>query len=227
MYVAVIYLDDHLDDITFVNRNFKLNREGLPFSLIGVLMHIKHNFFPGHEPTDDWCKELEKVSRWPFLYCWLSSTSDDLLLVFERNAQDTNGQSQSFNVDNFLQQLGKDSPAGMKGVKMYENVNAVEGVSDCDKRCPHKFCCLYGDEHCYYQHSDEEKNFFEQNGGVGLARVKVRPCKKHARNKCSKKEAKDCDFAHGDEDALCPNCGKNGHFEYNCPKLPSESQWFG
>ena len=215
--VEIIYLDNHLDDIIFVTRKFKRN-EGQQWSssLKGVLMHMRHNFFTGHEPTDDWCKVLEKISQWPFRYCWLSATSDDLLLVFKKKAHDISGQLRSFDIDNFLQQLYKDPPAGMEDIGLYHmDVDTEEGVNDCDKRCPHKFCCQYGDEDCYYQHTDEEKRFFEQNGGVGLPRRKVLPCKKYTQDKCPK-EAKDCTLAHGDEDALCPNCGKSGHFEYNC-----------
>ena len=64
-------------------------------------------------------------------------------------------------------------------------------------------------------HTDNEIKYFEEHEGSGHPRRKIELCTFYARNGCNK-DKKDCDYAHGEEDAFCPNCGKNGHFEKNC-----------
>lgn len=104
-------------------------------------------------------------------------------------------------------------------------------VDDCgrssskDSPCKYKFNCRDGLS-CNYQHTEEEKSFFQKNGGKGNPNRKTRPCEN---SKCQKKKG-DCIYAHGEEDAWCLNCISNGHFTDNCnisrpnPKQPTAQQ---
>ena len=87
---------------------------------------------------------------------------------------------------------------------------------DCQElqRCQGKFCCRYGLV-CKKNHTVEEIEFFKSNRGVGKPYKKVKSCQFFEKGACNKYK-EDCDFAHGEEDALCLICGKNGHFEASC-----------
>ena len=203
--LLVSYLDQYLARITYIRYNFKFKND-VPHNFKQVVLHMTPDPYRDHFK---WCKELEDVIQRPFQYYFqigVTAETDDLVLTFR-----TGGNGGSFDVDNFLQNVSKRPPAGMVSAELHDN----DEDSD-DERCPFKFCCQYGVE-CYKVHTDEENKFFEENEGVGLSRRKVKLCWKYYKNRCPK-EAKDCGLAHGEEDALCPNCKKNGHFEYHCPK---------
>ncbi len=84
--------------------------------------------------------------------------------------------------------------------------------------CPYKFNCIYGTR-CYNKHTEAEKtNFRGRIEARGNSGRKIRPCKYFEKKprSCSKSKDK-CDYAHGSEDAWCPNCRSVGHFKDNCP----------
>ena len=215
--LLVNYLDQYLARITYIkyNGDFKFKND-VPHNFKQVVLHMTPDPYRDHYK---WCKALEDVIRWPFQYHFQigkTAETDDLVLTFH-----TDGNGESFDVDNFLQSVNKCPPAGMAMAELYydnDKDSDNDDSDDDDERCPSafKFCCQYGVE-CYKVHTDEENKLFEENGGVGLSRRKVKLCWKHHENRCPK-EAKDCGLAHGEEDALCPNCKKNGHFEFHCPK---------
>ena len=142
--------------ITFIEWNLK----HIPYKYKRVMIHMRPN--PYRNPYK-WCEELEKVIRWPFqFYHQISETAetDDLVLIFH-----TGGNGESFDVDNFLQNVNECPPAGMASAELYYDND--EDSDDDDERCPFKFCCQYGVE-CYKVHTDEENQFFEENGGRSI-----------------------------------------------------------
>ena len=90
------------------------------------------------------------------------------------------------------------------------------------EKCPHGLRCSKGTQ-CYYQHSEDDKAYFVQRkGGCGNPRRKTRMCKYYKDGKCSKSK-KDCDHAHGEDDAYCLECQCEGHFEHNCQNKNSSN----
>ena len=79
------------------------------------------------------------------------------------------------------------------------------------KRCRHGI-------NCSHKHSDDDKKYFkgkENKGGNPLRKVQM--CKNYEEKKC-KRAASNCDYAHGDKDAWCLRCRRDGHFAKDCPK---------
>ena len=230
--LLVSTLDEYFARITFIQWNQK-SKQSISHNGKQVIIHMRPDPYRDH---NKWCIELEKAIRWPFQYCYQlgeTAETDDLVLLFYNS---NNGES--FDVDNFLQNINQNPSEGMTCAELYDkddedsDNDTVKEDSDNDtvrvdsdndehsaaddERCQYKFCCQYGID-CYKMHTVEEHEFFERNGGVGLLREKVKLCWNYHQNRCTK-EAKDCTLAHGEEDALCPNCKETGHFEYKCPK---------
>ena len=74
--------------------------------------------------------------------------------------------------------------------------------------------CLRGTK-CKYRHSQSDIIFFEKNGGRGSPTRKAQMCRNYP--KCPYTKGL-CHFAHGDSDAWCLTCRKQGHFSNNCPR---------
>ena len=166
--LLVNYLDQYLARITYIkyNGDFKFKND-VPHNFKQVVLHMTPDPYRDHYK---WCKALEDVIRWPFQYHFQigkTAETDDLVLTFH-----TDGNGESFDVDNFLQSVNKCPPAGMAMAELYydnDKDSDNDDSDDDDERCPsHKFCCQYGVE-CYKVHTDEENKLFEENGGVGLS----------------------------------------------------------
>ena len=191
-------LDECIDEVTFIRWKFDPNS-----SFSNTKVALRHSFSDQLE----FCEMLEKISRWPFQF--YEKKPDHLILVFPN---DPSGEC--FDVDVFLGQLTKyPGNEGVKNVEYYEK----EGTEY--PRCPGKMCCHFG-TNCNNWHTDEEKEFFKSNGGVGKPYKKVKPCTYF---ECYKPKGM-CGYAHGEEDALCCSCGMNGHFEDNCPRILAPRQ---
>ena len=83
--------------------------------------------------------------------------------------------------------------------------------------CPYKFNCSKGTK-CRYKHTDEERQYFTQRNGRGNPLRKVEECRGYKTNTGCRKSKKECDYAHGKEDAWCLNCRSEGHFTVDCPE---------
>ena len=222
--VKLVYLDQYLDRITFVDRKYKYRLgKGFHPNTERVSLDMK----PDASPDNEWYERLEKVTKWPFQFYW--HNAQYLVLVFRKT-----DSSRSFNVNAFLEQVNRYLPAGVNSAQKllcssvayhgddttdwwhnsYDSTFDDDDLSDLDELCSFKFCCWRGVE-CYDAHTDNEIKYFEEHEGSGHPRRKIELCTFYARNGCNK-DKKDCDYAHGEEDAFCPNCGKNGHFEKNC-----------
>ena len=233
--LLVSTLDEYFARITFIEW-YRKSEKNISHNGKQVIIHMRPDPYRDHIK---WCIELEKVTRWPFQFHFQlgeTAETDDIVLLFYNS---DNGES--FDVDNFLQTIDQSPREGMTCAELYDQDDedsdndtmkedsdndtvtvAIDSDNDehsaaDDERCKYKFCCQYGID-CYKMHTDEEHKFFERNGGVGLLRKKVKLCWNYHQNRPCTKEAKDCTLAHGDEDALCPNCKETGHFEYKCPK---------
>ena len=85
--------------------------------------------------------------------------------------------------------------------------------------CQYKYNCRFGTR-CQYKHSEDEKAYFRgRTEGRGNPLRKVTPCKYYEQvpPSCMKMK-KECEFAHGIEDAWCLDCISSGHFTEQCPK---------
>ncbi|XP_019643638.1 PREDICTED: uncharacterized protein LOC109484719 isoform X2 [Branchiostoma belcheri] len=82
------------------------------------------------------------------------------------------------------------------------------------EQCPKKFNCRDG-RHCAYTHTPEEVAFLKQRP-PGLPVYKVKLCERWGMGHC-KYEARECNYAHGPEDACCLRCNCRGHLTENCP----------
>ena len=191
-------LDDCFDEVTFISWEFNPN-PGFPSTKVALRIS-----FSDHS---EFFAKLEKVSRWPFQFYWSKTEPDHLILVFPN---DTSGEC--FDVDVFLGQITE--YPGNEGVK---NVEYYEKEGTRYPRCQVKMCCRFGTS-CKNWHTDEEIEFFKSNGGLGKPYKKLKPCTYFEREMCYKPKEM-CDYAHGEEDALCCNCGMNGHFEDNCRRI--------
>lgn len=82
------------------------------------------------------------------------------------------------------------------------------------ENCKYKFNCPRGGK-CEYKHTDEESSFFKKHGKA-MPHRKTKLC---TRPNCKRKK-EDCLDAHGEDDAWCSICLKNGHFmdEGRCKK---------
>ena len=230
--VKLVYLNEDLERIAFVERLFKFRADGrLHPNTRRVLLKMKSDALP-ENPSDAWCKEIEKVTRWPFQYYWLGI--DDLVLVFRLS--DPSGHL--FDIYRFLKQVNERPLAGMEKAEYYDSRSDDEDFSDSDNAyndepmpgssytqksldrgydepiCQFKFCCVQGVD-CYDAHTEEEMKYFRENGG-GHPNEKIDLCRFYARGKCNHKNSIYCNYAHGEKDAYCPNCDKKGHYEVNC-----------
>ena len=80
------------------------------------------------------------------------------------------------------------------------------------EHCKYKFCCQRGNK-CEYYHTSEEKDEFKRRV-EGKSLRKTTLCKHHPKCQRTKEE---CNFAHGDKDAVCLKCCNRGHLTDNCP----------
>ena len=208
--VQIHYLDQFLDRITFVNRKYMYNTEQkFPPYTKAVALHMRHNFFTDHVPSDEWCHKIEQVSQWPFQYVWKGHSN--LVLVFKGSAENV------FDLQSFVKEIKEYPLRGVISVDVYHDDRTLpKKRSDSSTkrlRCQRKYCCQYGVK-CHYEHTIKEEKFFERNKGIGLPYEKVEPCHYYYTGNCNRKY---CKFAHGEKDALCPNCSKGGHYEQYCP----------
>ena len=82
------------------------------------------------------------------------------------------------------------------------------------EKCPYGLNCKFGVT-CFYQHLQEDLNFFHKNMGRGNPVRKVKLCRSFP--KCPKK-IDNCQYAHGEDDAWCQICREfAGHFTDSCP----------
>ena len=196
--VLVHYIDQYLPQISYINREFKGNSANISDT---VTKRVVFHTIPGYVPSEEWCKYVEIVTRWPFQYYWSSTTINTLVLVFRYSA--------SFDVKTFLEYVNKYPLAGMTNAELYHDNDENE-----KRLCPNAFCCNDG-VRCHKIHTDKENDFFRKNGGIGKDRKKVVPCRHHENYWC-RLTKEDCRFAHGKEDAFCPNCGEYGHYQEKC-----------
>ena len=204
--IEIRYLNKFLNDITFVSREFDSKHEFVP-NIKAVVLHMKPGVFLNNVPSEKWCQDLEKISRWPFQYYWHETKTDDLVLVFKNFK--SKKESFTFYVHRFMAEI-KDHPLeGVASAEIYEN----GGQTDAKKRCGHRFCCKFG-VRCWSEHTKKEMESFRKNKGVGHSYEKTKPCWYYDQGRCDKGDR--CYFAHGSKDAFCPQCGKSGHFEKSC-----------
>ena len=205
--MTVVPLDDCQDQITFVKRKFTQNPEKIICDeVVRLVLRVKRNSQicgQCHEPSVAWCIKLEELTKFPYQYYWCSASSDDLVLVFSKQLLNVaENQKIMFNATDFL--------------KAEHKIEDVVSQDHYPERCPYKFCCKYG-KNCYLRHTEEEKEFLSTKSP--LPRKKIEYCLLFKENICSHmKKAENCDYAHGQVDAMCPNCREKGHFEYYCPK---------
>ena len=236
--VKSYYLDEFLEHITFKSMKFnpiKLDKAN------AVVFQMKPNAFPGHVPSNKWCRELESITQWPFQYYWAELNgreTNNLVLVF------SDDDNLSFDLDSFFAQIKEYPIQCTLGVQTYvqyeqeksglyrmalEKVGYIHYDEACDgydneaqktqlysEPCPFRFNCKFGLK-CHNKHTDDENKFFRTNQGEGNPLRKVKPCLLHPN---CKKEMKECHYAHGEEDAWCLSCRDMcGHYTQNCPQL--------
>ena len=66
--VKVYYLDDYLEYITYTNKKFKPTEKFDKAS--AMVFQMKPKAFSNRVPTEEWCRELESITQWPFQYFW-------------------------------------------------------------------------------------------------------------------------------------------------------------
>ena len=206
----VTFLDQ--ESITFTE--WKFNANFIPEGSTRVVLHMEPGAFPNNKPTDDWCREVDAITQWPFQYYWAGeyeNESEDLVLVFK---QEWNGIE--FNREVFLQNI-VENPISMVRMAMLHEEYCKQDYYEyededapTDIRCIFMYNCQNGFE-CPYSHSDKEMEYFANNGGIGNRFRKVRACEFYLSTGCDK-VAENCDFAHGPEDAWCLKCKITGHY---------------
>ena len=174
-----------------------------------VFIRVDESKFPNRTPTLDWCKKVETITKQPsFKFFWVKVhdelETNTLCLVFTPGSD-----------INELMSLIKDNIDDLFIVSSPKNFHAYK---NCAEPCRYKFNCMYGLT-CDFQHTREERELYEKNGGKGNPNRKTRPCEHYP--KCREKK-EDCIYAHGEDDAWCLNCTSSGHFTDNCQKEASE-----
>lgn len=96
----IVLLDQAVTSITFIEWKFNgtedsINRSGST----RVVFYMEPSAFPYNKPTDDWCRELDEITQWPFQYYWADDDSEDLVLVFRQE------NYVEFNREDFLQKI--------------------------------------------------------------------------------------------------------------------------
>ena len=82
------------------------------------------------------------------------------------------------------------------------------------KPCENGIYC-YDGSNCAYKHSQAEKDYFQSNRGHGKIPKKSKLCYNYPH---CQREDKECNYAHGEQDAHCFKCSTTGHFPANCDK---------
>ena len=85
--------------------------------------------------------------------------------------------------------------------------------------CKLKFRCKKR-KRCKYSHTPEEKEEFKQRRGRNIAR-KTKLCRYYPKYQ---KNTEECDYAHGEKDAICKVCNDKGHLTGNCNTSSSEDE---
>ena len=78
---------------------------------------------------------------------------------------------------------------------------------------------------CKFNHTKDERNYFQREGGVGNELRKTRHCRDHQSGGRCKYPTLRCGYAHEESDRWCMNCHKSGHFRDKCtqPKCQHSS----
>ena len=181
---------------------------------VRVVLRMRHDSStckPYHEPSLEWCCRLEELVGFPYQYYWRNGSSDDLVLVFRRTNLFKHKEMTFDANKDFL-----DLKLIIKDVTSQNHYCDANFELTEQDRCPHKLCCKYYNEPdgCYYKHTPSEIKHLSENGP--LQREKLRYCLRYADQEKCPETAENCRFAHGEDYALCSNCGKTGHFEYYC-----------
>ena len=80
--------------------------------------------------------------------------------------------------------------------------------------------CLYGrycsfGTKCKKRHSTEDKEYFKRCPEAKERRRKTELCSAYVKGKCYRYPS-GCNYAHGEEDAVCMNCHQKGHLKEHC-----------
>lgn len=215
--------------VTFLNQKsitfteWKFNANYIPEGSTRVVLYMEPGAFPNNnfKPTDDWCRELDAITQWPFQYYWVGEYQDDaedLVLVFKQE----HDAGIEFNREGFLRHINVEKRISKVRMAMLYEDYCKQGDSKqdyyeygdedapTDVRCMFMYNCKEGLQ-CPYSHSEKEMEYFASNGGIGNRFRKVRACEFYLSTGCDK-AAENCDFAHGPEDAWCLKCKITGHY---------------
>ena len=97
------------------------------------------------------------------------------------------------------------------------NFHQEQQYSESTERCWFKYNCKFG-LRCQFKHSADEKTYFRgRKKGEGNPVRKLLLCMYFERGSCRYMKKKDCDYAHGADDAWCLNCCSSGHLTDQCP----------
>ena len=172
----------------------------------------------------------------------LDEESNDAEEITGKVKEIITGSTKKFSYDNSSSEevVDSDSSSSTEEFEVVESRKSVEEVTD-EKRsntikddklfkqdknthvqqyqlysevCKEKFCCKKG-KRCKYSHTPEEKEEFKQRRGRNIARKTIL-CRYYP--KC-KKRVEDCDYAHGEDDAICKACYDKGHLTVNCKAI--------
>ena len=80
--------------------------------------------------------------------------------------------------------------------------------------CQYGRYCFFGTK-CKNHHSTEDKKYFRRYPEARERQRKTQLCSAYLKGKC-RRCTSGCNYAHGEEDAVCMNCHQKGHLKEHC-----------
>ena len=80
--------------------------------------------------------------------------------------------------------------------------------------CHYGRYCSFGTK-CKKRHSTEDKEYFKCCPEARERRRKTELCSSYVNGKC-RRYPRECNYAHGEDDAVCMNCHQKGHLKAHC-----------
>jgi len=218
-------LQEHVDTCSFIKARWdpELRRRGtLPNT---ISLHFEEPLSSPDEQSEEYAIAITRITRIPCFYyvCdwgpnaerlvyilgWVKDGSSDGNNVFSEICKEkkTLLDETCREICQFYKTMKTDDDSLRKHLqestdRSKKDSNVDSGDED-GKSCRYEFRCSYGRD-CKGKHSQEEKDFFEANGGKGARNYKTKRCPFYQKGWCRDggNEAPNCVFYHSTDEAF-------------------------